>query len=90
MWRLASLGAEALARWQSASGPVNPEVFSRLAERSGLIEQLGLSVLRQSIQTAVDWPDIKLSVNVSLLQICNPSFADGVSRLLMEQNFEPA
>ena len=82
-------GAEALARWQSATGPVSPEIFIPLAERSGLIEQLGMSVLRQSIRAAAEWPELGLSVNVSPVQICNPSFAQGVARLLKEEDFDP-
>jgi diguanylate cyclase (GGDEF)-like protein len=81
-------GVEALARWNSAAGPISPEIFIPLAERSGLIDQLGMQVLRQSIRDAAGWPGIMLSVNVSPIQICNPSFSGAVSRLLDEEGFE--
>ena len=82
-------GVEALARWQAASGPISPEIFIPLAERSGLIDQLGMLVLRQAVQAATDWPDLELSVNVSPVQICNPSFSQRVANLLEQEGFDP-
>ncbi|WFR97900.1 putative bifunctional diguanylate cyclase/phosphodiesterase [Rhizobium tumorigenes] len=82
-------GVEALARWQHRTGAVSPEIFIPLAERSGLIDQLGMSILRQSVKAAAEWPELGLSVNVSPVQICNPSFAPRIASLLNEENFEP-
>jgi diguanylate cyclase (GGDEF)-like protein len=82
-------GVEALARWNTDRGPISPEVFIPLAERSGLIDVLGMHVLRQSVRSALGWPGLKLSVNVSPIQLCNPSFASSVSRLLDEEGFDP-
>ncbi|MGV1866336.1 MULTISPECIES: putative bifunctional diguanylate cyclase/phosphodiesterase [unclassified Rhizobium] len=82
-------GVEALARWQSPTGPISPEIFIPLAERSGLIDQLGMLILRQSVRAAADWPELGLSVNVSPVQMCNASFAHRVASLLKEENFEP-
>jgi diguanylate cyclase (GGDEF)-like protein len=82
-------GVEALARWQTDRGPVSPEIFIPLAERSGLIDVLGTHVLRQSIRNALGWPGLKLSVNVSPIQLCNPSFASSVTRLIDEEGFDP-
>lgn len=83
-------GVEALARWNTARGPISPEIFIPLAERSGLIDQLGMQVLLQSIRNAREWPDLKLSVNVSPIQLCNPAFASSITRLLEEEGFDPA
>lgn len=83
-------GVEALARWNTARGPISPEIFIPLAERSGLIDQLGMQVLLQSIRNAREWPDLKLSVNVSPVQLCNPAFASSITRLLEEEGFDPA
>lgn len=83
-------GVEALARWLTDRGPVSPEIFIPLAERSGLIDQLGMHVLRQSVRDAAEWPTLKLSVNVSPIQLCNPAFASGVAALLHEEGFDPA
>lgn len=82
-------GAEALARWHRPTGPISPEIFIPLAERTGLIDQLGMSILRQALQAAKDWSDLDLSVNVSPVQICSPFFARRVEGLLKEENFDP-
>jgi diguanylate cyclase (GGDEF)-like protein len=83
-------GVEALARWITPRGPVSPEIFIPLAERSGLIDQLGMHVLLQSLRNAREWPDLKLSVNVSPIQLCNPAFASSITRLLNEEGFDPS
>ncbi|TRA82859.1 EAL domain-containing protein [Agrobacterium salinitolerans] len=56
------LGVEALARWQTSAGSISPEVFIPLAEKSGLIDALGMHMLRASIRHAKGWPGLALSV----------------------------
>jgi diguanylate cyclase (GGDEF)-like protein len=81
---------EALARWITDGGDViAPDVFIPLAERSGLIDQLGLQVLRKSLEAAAAWPDIDLAVNVSPLQLKNPKFVKQVIDALKAADFEP-
>lgn len=82
-------GVEALARWNTPSGPISPEVFIPLAEKSGLIDQLGLAVLKKAIRAAKDWPNINVSVNVSPHQLCNPNFPSEVALLLAQEDFSP-
>jgi diguanylate cyclase (GGDEF)-like protein len=83
-------GVEALARWQTADGTRHrPDVFIALAERSGLIDQLGLQVLTKSIQAAKQWPGIGLSVNVSPMQLKNPRFTQNVVDVLKAADFDP-
>lgn len=83
-------GVEALARWTSpTSGPVSPDVFIRIAEKAGLIEQLGAQILRTAIRESARWPDIGVSVNVSPLQLRNPFFCDQVRDALTEAQFAP-
>lgn len=58
-------GVEALARWITDGGDrIAPDVFIPLAERSGLIDQLGLQVLQKSLQAAASWLCCKNSVDV--------------------------
>ncbi|SCX27557.1 Cyclic di-GMP phosphodiesterase Gmr [Agrobacterium sp. DSM 25558] len=84
-------GVEALARWNRAGyGPVSPDVFIAAAESSGLIDQLGLAVLRKACHEAVAWPDIKLAVNISPVQFRNPLFAAQVLSILEEHDIEPS
>ncbi|MDC9809527.1 MULTISPECIES: bifunctional diguanylate cyclase/phosphodiesterase [Rhizobium] len=82
-------GLEALARWRTATGNISPEVFIPLAERCGLIDALGVHMLRTSIEHAKNWPDLALSVNVSPVQLCNPEFAAEVISVLQELDFNP-
>lgn len=82
------LGVEALARWQTSAGSISPEVFIPLAEKSGLIDALGMHMLRSSIRHAKGWPGLTLSVNVSPIQLCNPDFAAHVTTILREFEFD--
>ena len=82
-------GVEALARWHPPAGPVSPDFFIPLAERSGLIDALSRNVLRGAIRAISTWPDLDLQVNVSPLQLCNPRFAQEIETLLQEEGFAP-
>ncbi|ANM16550.1 GGDEF/EAL domain-containing protein [Rhizobium sp. N541] len=82
-------GLEALARWRTPTGHISPEIFIPLAERCGLIDALGVHMLRTSIEHARSWPDLALSVNVSPIQLCNPEFAAEVISVLQELDFNP-
>lgn len=82
-------GVEALARWQTPAGFISPEVFIPLAERAGLIDALGMQMLEHAVKTARAWPGLELSVNVSPIQLCNPSFPSQVTELLARENFDP-
>jgi EAL domain-containing protein (putative c-di-GMP-specific phosphodiesterase class I) len=68
-------GVEALARWVLVSGQnVAPAIFIPVAERGGLIDTLGSSVLQSACITAAAWRGgeaerLTVSVNVSTLQI---------------------
>jgi diguanylate cyclase (GGDEF)-like protein len=83
-------GAEALARWTSATrGPVPPDVFIPLAEETGLIVPLGRSILEQACRQARKWHDsfpsrkpLTLSINVSPIQLGREDFVQDVARIL--------
>ncbi|MBW9053995.1 EAL domain-containing protein [Rhizobium mesosinicum] len=82
-------GVEALVRWNRPGyGPVSPEVFIPIAETSGLIESLGLFVLRKACETAKQWPELKISVNVSPGQFRNPAFTDYVRYVLKQTEID--
>ncbi|GEC30180.1 diguanylate cyclase [Sinorhizobium fredii USDA 205] len=84
------IGVEALARWPSPAGNISPEIFIPLAEKSGLIDALGVHMLRTSVRHAKDWSGLALSVNVSPIQLCNPDFAAQVIAVLKEFDFDPS
>lgn len=82
-------GVEALVRWnRPGHGPVSPDAFIPIAETSGLIEALGLLVLRKACAAARQWPDLRIAVNVSPGQFRNPAFADYVRHVLKDAEIE--
>lgn len=84
-------GVEALARWVTEGGDrIGPDVFIPLAERSGLIDLLGMQVLKKSLEAAASWPGISLAVNVSPLQLKNPRFVKQVTDALALARFDPS
>jgi diguanylate cyclase (GGDEF)-like protein len=81
------VGVEALARWSLPEGPVRPDVFIGIAEKCGLIDQLGAYVMARAMDAAKQWPDIPVSVNVSPVQLQNPGFARSTLALLKAKSF---
>jgi EAL domain-containing protein (putative c-di-GMP-specific phosphodiesterase class I) len=72
-------GAEALARWQHPErGALPPPVFIEAAEKSGLIFDLGLRILRDVCRASNALGDsggtLKVAVNVSPHQLGHPDF----------------
>lgn len=66
------IGAEALMRWiDSELGFVSPEEFISLAEKNGLIGQLGSFALNTAAQQAAQWQKImplQIAINFSSIQ----------------------
>jgi len=84
------LGVEALMRWRKGgTDNVSPAVFVPIAERTGLIEDLGEWVLRQACQDALAWPGLAVAVNVSPIQFCRPGLAEHIERILTETTIKP-
>lgn len=88
-------GVEALARWTDHElGVVPPDVFIPLAETSDLIVELGRWVLAHACHQAVAWSSdggtpLTMSVNVSPVQLREPSFVDDVRQALDDSGMEP-
>lgn len=82
------VGMEALLRWNDPQlGFISPGEFIPLAEKVGLIEQLGNWVLEEVIQQLQTWIKQGLNpppvaVNVSARQLQNKDFANNVFKLL--------
>ena len=90
-------GFETLVRWRRQDGTiVGPAEFIPLAEESGIINELGLWVLRQACRTYVEWcsrhPEVArlaLSVNLSGRQFAQPDLVGQVRRVLQETGMPP-
>ena len=88
------LGVEALLRWQHPQkGMIEPCDFIAVAEETGLIEEIGLWVLREACSTALPWlknglaPDFYLAVNISMRQFKGGFDRKQLTRILNETGF---
>jgi len=92
------MGGEGLVRWEHPRrGFIFPGEFIALAEESGLVRELGESVLRQATERWRDWiamdptrSSLTLAVNVSSRQLGDPGFVTVVSEVLDETGIDPA
>ncbi|QYU70950.1 bifunctional diguanylate cyclase/phosphodiesterase [Leptolyngbya sp. 15MV] len=84
------VAVESLIRWERPDGKdVGPGVFIPIAEESGLINPIGLWVLRRGCTDALEWDDIMLSVNISAAQLRNAEFPIQLGTILEETGFPP-
>jgi diguanylate cyclase (GGDEF)-like protein/PAS domain S-box-containing protein len=83
------LGLEALVRWRHPElGLVQPDEFIAIAEETGLIRPLGMSVLRQVCEQLKAWrqagiEDRCVSVNLSASQLASPDLVGNVFDAIM-------
>ncbi len=87
------IGVEALVRWPHPElGMISPARFIPVAEESGIIETLGMWVLRRACHDIVGLPDndgrqMRLAVNVSVRQFMREDFVAHVLEVLTETGF---
>jgi diguanylate cyclase (GGDEF)-like protein len=86
------IGFEALARWfHPERGLLQPSEFIPFAEEIGLITPLGYWALRQACMDAASWPgDIKVAVNVSVVQFASGTLVEDVAAALHDSGLDPA
>lgn len=84
-------GYEALVRWfHPVRGAVPPTVFIPVAEKIGLINALGEWVLKTACAEAASWATpLKVSVNVSPIQLMNISLTDTIIEVLHQTGLDP-
>jgi diguanylate cyclase len=83
------VGVEALVRWQHPErGLVPPDEFIPLAEHTGLIGPLTMSVLNMALAQVKVWADgghhIPVAVNISARNLSDDAFAGKVKALLVK------
>jgi len=83
------VGFEVLARWKhTLSGIIGPDVFIPVAEEIGLIGRLSEQIIGEALREAAAWdPTIKISVNISPMQLTDGWFAQRIVRILAETSF---
>jgi EAL domain-containing protein (putative c-di-GMP-specific phosphodiesterase class I) len=82
-------GLEALVRWnRPGHGLVPPDVFLPLVEETGMILDVGMWVMRQAARDQRRWrrhaPAMRVSVNVSSLQLRQKHFVDDALRTVRD------
>ncbi|MFC4062922.1 putative bifunctional diguanylate cyclase/phosphodiesterase [Planomonospora corallina] len=88
---------EALVRWHHPErGMVSPAQFIPVAERNGMIVEIGTWVLREACRQMADWrrrygaaAPYRMAVNVSARQLREPEFAQAVADVLEETGLAP-
>jgi len=85
---------EALIRWRHPEiGLINPNDFIHIAERTGFIVKIGAWVLRAACLQAKKWidagsKDIRVAVNVSMVQLASEHFIEELVTILEETGVE--
>ena len=75
-------GVEALARWNhKIRGVISPAEFLPILEEAGMMRQLGLAMLRDSLRALRKWDDAnvhvpRVSVNMSAFELRDPNLVD--------------
>ena len=88
-------GAEALIRWNSEElGFISPGDFIPLAEYLGLINPIGLHVLRSACEAVKHWnenghPYYKVNVNLSVVQLMQTDIVDSIEKTIREVGVNP-
>ncbi|WP_194437661.1 bifunctional diguanylate cyclase/phosphodiesterase [Vibrio fluminensis] len=87
-------GAEALLRWRHPLlGDISNESLIKIAEKNGLIFEVGNFVLRSAIAKASEWSqkirDFKIAVNISAVQLRDKHFAEQIEDLLTAYQLPP-
>lgn len=83
------VGFEMLARWVSPiRGLIPPDEFIPVAEETGMIGDLSMSIIRKALIEAKDWdPSLTISVNISPVQLRDPWLAQKIVKLLVETGY---
>ncbi len=90
------VGLEALLRWHSDElGFVPPDEFISIAEENGLILPIGNWVLGEACRQMACWhgaghTDLRIAVNISVLQFLKSGFVDDVRTVLAETGLPPS
>lgn len=87
-------GAEALLRYRSPDGtPISPVKLVPVLELSGLIKPVGLWILERAIVDCGKWltliPTFREDVNISVVQLRDPSFCEHVKDLFERYELDP-
>ena len=82
---------EALARWQHPQlGDISPSEFIPITEQINVIEGISDTLLARAAREAASWPEaVRLSFNLSAVQLCSGTSARRVLAILAEAGLDP-
>ncbi|HEY0147888.1 MAG TPA: EAL domain-containing protein [Allosphingosinicella sp.] len=85
-------GFEVLARWHHPTrGVLEPLEFIAVAEATGYISDLSMSVMRRALAEAKGWPnELTIAINVSPVQFRDPLLGQRILQVVTESGFPPA
>lgn len=86
------IGVEGLVRWAHGKrGNIRPDQFIQIAERTGLIQELGYHIMVMALQDYKKWnkPDFIVSINVSLGQFSDKNMVENIRRIVEREGVEP-
>lgn len=84
------VAVEAMSRWMHPSrGAIPPSVFIPLAEERGLISRLGDAVWRRCCEDLLDWPALRVSVNMSVAEIGDACVLDRIRAVVAQTGINP-
>jgi EAL domain-containing protein (putative c-di-GMP-specific phosphodiesterase class I) len=89
------VGMEALIRWHHPSkGLILPSVFLSLAEKTGIIHEIGLWVFSRACEQAKAWHDLgfndfSVAVNISATQFAREGFLEQVTMIINNSGVDP-
>lgn len=87
---LATVGFEALVRWESeAHGTVPPSLFVPIAEEGALIHELSDWVVAHALEACKAWPEHYVSINFSPRQFHRPEFTARLRKAVAAAGLTP-
>ncbi|MEM9057928.1 MAG: EAL domain-containing protein, partial [Pseudomonadota bacterium] len=95
LWNNRIVGAEALLRWhREPGGNISPAEFIPVAERSGIVVQIGDFVIDTACAQLRQWldnghSDMRMAINLSLAQLRRGNVMHSVERAIETYDLEP-
>jgi diguanylate cyclase (GGDEF)-like protein/PAS domain S-box-containing protein len=84
------IGAEALMRWHHRDhGFISPSRFIPLAERTGVVVELGRWAVRQACLDSRRFGDLQVAVNLSPIDLAAPDCVERLAAVIEETGMEP-
>lgn len=82
---------EALARWQHPRlGWISPSEFIPISEQISMLEAMSDELLKRAAAVAGTWPQaVRLSFNLSPVQLCSSGTADRVLKIIADERLDP-